>query len=437
MEKLIPLSKIKVGDRFRKDLGDIVDTARKLLTTKGLKFNYIVVELIDDEYHLRAGERRYRAYELLSSGNKEAWGEITPTEEEKFLFSEIPSTVVSDLTPKQRLRIEMLENLNRKDMNWSEMANLVKSFHDICQEEYGTAKKGPGKTGWGTRDTGKEIGMNPADVVHYIKLAEGLILSPEIQNIQQKSKALTKLKRLGLVQMSNLLDAEPYSDESVKIVIGDSREKMLELEDESIDLLLTDPPWGIEVEDSMHQERDIVYTQYDKDYDIMTTLEILTLCYNKMKLNSPIYMFYSSLPKKVLEGQNLLKGAGFSIELIPLIWYKKHILTHDNRDARHALSYECILYGWKGERPLFTQPSRNVFEHQVPFHNRIHSAEKAESLLAEIVSLHTKENDLVVDPFGGSCKIADVCRKLIRKCIVIEIDEELTKMATMRLRGLL
>lgn len=435
MQKLINIDKIKIGTRARKDLGDIASLAKSILATKGLQFNDVV---IDTDYVLITGERRVRAYTLLSNGDKEAWDDKIPTESEKSFFLSIPCIVKKreELKEEDYLRFELLENLSRKDFLWHELAGLVDSFHNLCQRQYGKASAGAVKSGWGLRDTAKELGMNPADILHYIKLAKGLQTSPDLKNIKQRSKALTKLKRLEMQDIANWLELEDYQDSDVRLVTGDSKVVLKDVPNESVDLILTDPPWGIEVEDNFYGERDKTYIQYDKDYNIMDTLEILLECFEKLKPNCGIYMFYSAFPEKVIEGQNLLTSVGFSIEKIPLIWYKKHILSHNSGETRHYLNYECILYGWKGDRPMLEKTSRNVFEHQVPYQNRIHSAEKPVSLLSELILLNTQENNFVLDPFGGSCNVADACKLLKRKCLVVEKEGELVKMATMRLRGL-
>ena len=437
MQKLVKIDKIKIGTRARRDLGDIVSLAKGILATKGLQCNDV---FIDTDYILIAGERRIRAYTLLSNGDVGVWDEHTPTEVEKNFFLSIPCIVKKreELKEEDYLRFELLENLSRKDFLWHELAGLVDSFHILCQRQYGKASAGATKTGWGIRDTAKELGMNPADVVHYIKLAKGLQTSPDLKDIKQKSKALTKLKRLEIQDIANWLELEDYQDSDIRLITGDSKVVLKDIPDESVDLIITDPPWGIELEDNVHQERDKTYVQYDKDYDTMDTLEILMECFSKLKPNCGIYMFYSAFPEKVIEGQQFLTAVGFSIERIPLIWYKKHILSHNSGETRHYLNYEIILYGWKGERPMFEngKTSRNVFEHQVPYQNRIHSAEKPVSLLSELILLNTQENAFILDPFGGSCNIADACKALKRKCLVVEIEEELVKMASMRLRGL-
>lgn len=436
MDKLLKLSEITVGPRFREDYGDITELAESIKATKGLQFNFIVVEQIDEAFHLRAGGRRFKAYELLYSGDPSVWNGEEPTQKQKDVYEFVPVTLLKDLTNTDRLRIEFIENRGRKEFTWQESSNLVKEYHRTCQSQYGVATTGRGKTGWSVRDTANDLGLNPSDVVQYLQLADGLVESPSLADVKQKSKALLKMKRQKQVKIADLLSLDGYSHDNIQVVCADSRDHLKTIEDESIDLIITDPPWGIDFEEVTPDARTDAYESYDTNVDVMEVLEILNLCYKKLKQDSAIYMFYSAFPEKVVEGMNLLLASGFSVERIPLIWYKKHILSHMSQETRHMLNYEPILYGWKGERPYLKNLSRNVFEHQVPYANRIHSAEKSEALLSELIQLHTEPGDMVLDPFGGSCKVADACKTTLRSCVVVEKNETLVKMATLRLSGI-
>ena len=450
MDKVIPISSIIVPTRARVDYGDIPDLAKKIKSTKGLRFNKVTVEEIklhDEtpnrhavfEYHLLAGGRRLEAYKLLASGNKSLWPEEDkPTQKDFNHYLEVPCTVLKDLTLEDRLRIELVENLGRKDFDWQEACGLVTRYHQAKQAFYGTAPGGRGgKKGWGVRDTASDLGLNPADVVHYLKLDEGLGTDPDLQKITSKSKAITKLKRNNQQMIADLLNITDYDVDDIQIVCGDSKEVLPPLPDESIDMVITDPPWGIDFEESLSTHRlESIDKHYDTDYDIADTLDVLINCYQKLKPNSPIYMFYSAFPEKVLEAQKLLGLSGFNFERIPIIWYKKHVLAHNSNEVKHGYNYEIMIYGWKGERPFFNKTSRNVFESQVAYLSRIHASEKPEALLTELLLLHTKEGDLILDPFGGSCKLADACKSNKRRCLVVEKEDGLVKMATLRVRGI-
>jgi len=434
--KLIPLDQITIPQRFRKDYGDIPDLCRKIRTTEGIKFNFIVVEEIDGRYHLLAGGRRIAAYNLLASGEPTAWDNSDITEELRALYSEIPSHIRTNLTESERLLIEFIENMGRKDFLWQEASELVKAYHVAQVLKFGEAKPGPGKSGWGIRDTALELGLLPSEVVHYLQLSEGMILDPSLKDTKQKSKALTRLKRVKAKQIADILDLEDYDEADVRIVCARSEEYLDTIEDETVDLIITDPPWGIKFEERIKDDRTEAYETYDDDFDLMNTIEVLSMAFNKLKLNSAIYMFYSAIPEKQVEAQKILTAVGFKIEIIPLIWYKKHVLSHDSRETRHSLNYEALFYGWKGERPLLNHASRNVIEFQVAYQHRIHSSEKPAGFHSELINLHTQPGDMVLDPFGGSCNVADACKLLNRKCLCIEQNEDMIKLATLRLRGI-
>jgi hypothetical protein len=327
--------------------------------------------------------------------------------------------------------------MGRKDFTWSEAASLVHAFHKMMQDRFGVPTPGRVKNGWSIQDTSKELGLNPSDTVYYLKLHEGVQADPDLIHVKQKSKALTKMKRSNRQLAADLLNVKDFNEAGVTIKCGDSKKVLAELDDDiKFNLIITDPPWGINFEDRISDLRkESLPTTYDKDYNPMDTVEILSHAYKHLHDNCPIYMFYSAIPEKILEGQKLLLASGFSIEIIPLIWYKKHVLAHDARETRHGLNYEIILYGWKGDRPLLSQPARNVFEQQVAFLNRIHASEKPEALLVQLINLHTKEGDNILDPFGGSCMVADACRNTNRKCLVVELDPGLVKMASLRVWG--
>src|SRR4030067_1206447 len=128
MEHLLNLSEIILSPRFRQDYGDMPALCASIRSTQGLKFHHIVVEQVGKVYFLRAGGRRFKAYEMLFQGDESAWGVDShglpyfPTEEEKKLYSSIPCTILRDLTKADRIRIEFIENRGRKDTKWQEDA---------------------------------------------------------------------------------------------------------------------------------------------------------------------------------------------------------------------------------------------------------------------------------------------------------------------------
>jgi len=62
-----------------------------------------------------------------------------------------------------------------------------------------------------------------------------------------------------------------------------------------------------------------------------------------------------------------------------------------------------------------------------------HPTQKPEALLERIIKSSSNEGDIVLDPFSGSFTTGSVAKKLNRKFIGIEINEDYVKMGIRRL----
>lgn len=66
---------------------------------------------------------------------------------------------------------------------------------------------------------------------------------------------------------------------------------------------------------------------------------------------------------------------------------------------------------------------RGVYIHNKP-HAPKHPTEKPLSLYLELLADFTNPGDLILDPFGGSGKVAMACKIMQRRCIIIERDKK-------------
>ena len=84
-----------------------------------------------------------------------------------------------------------------------------------------------------------------------------------------------------------------------------------------------------------------------------------------------------------------------------------------------------------------THPSNIWTDITVPFwsmpENTVHPTQKPEKLLAKIILASTNAGDLILDPFAGSGTTAVVAKKLGRKFVAIEADENYCLLAAKRL----
>ena len=61
---------------------------------------------------------------------------------------------------------------------------------------------------------------------------------------------------------------------------------------------------------------------------------------------------------------------------------------------------------------------------QTPSRKGRHPCEKPEELINHIIETSSKENDVVVDMFCGSCVVPKCCNKMNRKCIAGDVDDK-------------
>jgi DNA modification methylase len=61
--------------------------------------------------------------------------------------------------------------------------------------------------------------------------------------------------------------------------------------------------------------------------------------------------------------------------------------------------------------------------------------QKPESIIRRMILASTKENDVVLDPFGGVATVPVVCKKLNRQCYSTEIDKAIFCAGRQRLRS--
>jgi site-specific DNA-methyltransferase (adenine-specific) len=85
-----------------------------------------------------------------------------------------------------------------------------------------------------------------------------------------------------------------------------------------------------------------------------------------------------------------------------------------------------------------THPSNIWTDITVPFwsmaENTDHPTQKPEKLLAKIILASTKPGDLILDPFAGSGTTAVVAKKLGRRFVAIESDEQYCMLGAKRLK---
>ncbi len=207
------------------------------------------------------------------------------------------------------------------------------------------------------------------------------------------------------------------------------------IERESVGLVLTDPPYGVEWRSNMRTEK------FDQllgdgaaraDRDIVT--EVLRESVRIVGQSRHLYVFG---PKDVLEGQKVS-------EVVELIWDKAMLGSGDMTSPwgpQHERISFCVSQfrhaGKSGDSVLPTRMRKGtVLRFTRPTGRKVrHPSEKPVALLSELIESSTRRGDVVVDPFAGIGSTGVAAVLAGRKAVLVELDAQWIPVAIERLRA--
>ena len=243
-----------------------------------------------------------------------------------------------------------------------------------------------------------------------------------------------------------------------KIIQGDSLKILKFLPNKSIDLIFVDPPYNLQLKDTLYRPDqttvEAVTNDWDKFKNYKTydkySLGWLTECKRVLTDNGALWVIGSY--HNILRIGTAIQNLGFWI-LNDIIWHKTNPMPNF-RGTRFTNAHETLLWCTKSSNSKYTFNYQNLkklnddkqmrSDWYIPIcsgkerlrkHNnqRSHPTQKPEALLYRIIIASSKKNDLVLDPFLGSGTTAVVAKKLQRNFIGIEKDKEYVKIANQRL----
>ena len=186
------------------------------------------------------------------------------------------------------------------------------------------------------------------------------------------------------------------------------------MENKFIDLIVTDPPYGMNFRSNHRAER---YGNIHWDDNLDWVNDFCAEANRVLKGNSHLYMFCSfhnvDIFKQALERYFTIKNI--------LIWEKNNTSMGDLK-GDYAPKYEMILFATKGRRLLNGGRDPNMVKF-ARTGNKLHPTQKPVELISYLVNKSSKENDIVYDPFMGSGTTAEAAYDGNRNYIGSEIDE--------------
>lgn len=208
------------------------------------------------------------------------------------------------------------------------------------------------------------------------------------------------------------------------IIFGDAIEELKKIKNNSIDCIITDPPYknisgGHQENLQVNRPGGILKKNDGKIFknNDLAIEEWIDECYRILKDKSHIYIMTNFL--NLFSYKEAMEKAGFILHNL-LVW-KKNNATPNRWYMKNA---EYILFARKGHsKPINNCGSKTVLEYN-NVKNKKHPTEKPVELLIELILNSTNENDIVLDPFGGSMSTAVAAIQCGRKAISFEIDKE-------------
>ena len=197
----------------------------------------------------------------------------------------------------------------------------------------------------------------------------------------------------------------------------------------SIDLIIADPPYGISRELNCKNQRlgrtaklNFNFGEWDKfnkewfEIAIKKTKGwIITFCAKK-----DIGTYWDILEKNDF------------VAIDSLAWVKPDPLPL-NAKSRFLNAWESIVVGKKSGAYWGSKYFPNVLKFQAPKgRERIHPTQKPLELMKKLIELTTKRGGIVLDPFMGSGTTAVACKQLGRHFIGFEISKSFCEIAEKR-----
>lgn len=200
----------------------------------------------------------------------------------------------------------------------------------------------------------------------------------------------------------------------IKIINGDCLEELKKMSDHSIDLILTDPPYGKKADKGTNGFGSAKNRRYMSEWDSFVP-------------EKDVFDEMLRVGKKVI-----IFGGNYFAHLLPpskcwIVWDKKGEIAFKNPFADCELIYTN-----------FTKPVKKYTFKQQGFitdskDKRYHPTQKPSELIEIILKDWSSDGDTILDPFMGSGTTGVACKNLNRSFIGIELDKEYFEIAKKRI----
>lgn len=192
------------------------------------------------------------------------------------------------------------------------------------------------------------------------------------------------------------------------IICNDCLEVMKQLPDKCVDLVLTDPPYGIGIVENSNRLKSLGYRQFVNDDKVLDISDCLRV-----------------------SKQQIVFGGNFFNLPISRGW-----ICWDKQGGKQVDFGDCELIWTSYDKPMrIIRHIWDGFRRDSDYGlDRVHPSQKPTGLLEQIIKENTFVGDTILDPFLGSGTTAVACYRTRRNYIGIEISPEYCKIAEKRIQ---
>jgi modification methylase len=243
------------------------------------------------------------------------------------------------------------------------------------------------------------------------------------------------------------------------VIVGDCLEELKKLPDRSVDLVFADPPYNLQLGGDLlrpdNSKVDAVNDHWDQfesfqAYDDFTRAW-LKECRRALKDDGALWVIGSY--HNIFRVGALLQDLGFWI-LNDIVWRKANPMPNF-KGTRFTNAHETLIWAAKGRgarRYTFNYDAMKMANDELQMRSdwqfalctgeerlkdetgaKAHPTQKPEALLHRVILASTRPGDVILDPFFGTGTTGAAAKRLGRRFIGIEREEEYARLAKARL----
>jgi len=414
-QKKVALDQIDLGVRYREEYGEVQSLANSIKNVGILQPLLLLdKEEVDDINELQGELDFDRRYLLLAGGRRTYAARQAGLEE-------VPAYVFQQTMNDREMRIvELQENIHRKDLTPYESNKLVQDIHEMMIDRHGKSMRGV-EGGWGQDDTASLLNMSRSLVSKKLKIAEGMEEYPEAKQADTEDKARKVIKqkekekedREFRKRHEERMEKETPSevDRQKKLLcerfqVGDFFEEVQSLDEESVNLVEMDPPYGINfdevIDGTFDRESVNRYEDINPDSYLQFMERALNECLRVMRDHSWMIVWFSEKEWHCGLAELIQTYDELTLRTIPAYWHKDQGRTRVPK-FHLATDTDSFFYVRKGKPPIIKQGRSNVFEYPIR-QNTGHRHPNAAPIefYEDLLETFARPGSRVLVPFAGS-----------------------------------